>query len=77
MNDTTIPDSARDHALALDDSLALESSRRLADMLRRENSCRADSLVALAEFDDAGSYRRLGYANLFDYLHRELLLPRS
>jgi hypothetical protein len=33
--------------------------------------------VALAAFEEAGAHRRLGYGNLFDYLHRELLLPRS
>lgn len=58
-------------------SEAREASHHLADLLRRENSCRAGFLVALAAFDEAEAFRRLGYATLFDYLHRELLLPRS
>ncbi len=56
---------------------ARESSLHLASLLRREQGAQADFLVALAAFDEAGAFRRLGYANLFDYLHRELLLPRS
>ena len=58
-------------------SEAREASRHLADLLHRENSSRAGFLVALAAFDESEAYRRLGYATLFDYLHRELLLPRS
>ena len=58
-------------------SEARESSLQLASLLRREQGSQADFLVALAAFDEAGAYRRLGYANLFEYLHRELLLPRS
>jgi hypothetical protein len=58
-------------------SEARESSRHLASLLRREHGAQAEFLVALAAFDEAGAYRRLGYANLFDYLHRELLLSRS
>jgi hypothetical protein len=56
---------------------ALASSRRLSDLLRREHACLADFLVALAAFDRDGTYRVLGYANLFDYLHRELRLSRA
>jgi 5-methylcytosine-specific restriction endonuclease McrA len=37
----------------------------------------ADFLVALSEFDRMGAYRRLGFANLFDYLLRELKLSRG
>ena len=37
---------------------ARESSRRLADLLRREHVALADFLVALSEFDRAGAYRR-------------------
>jgi 5-methylcytosine-specific restriction endonuclease McrA len=58
-------------------SEARQASRHLAELLRREDSSRADFLVALAAFDEAEAYRRLGHASLFDYLHRELLLPRS
>jgi hypothetical protein len=54
-----------------------ESSRRLADLLRREHLALADFLVALSEFDRTGAYRRLGFANLFDYLLRELKLSRG
>src|SRR5512137_199735 len=56
---------------------ARESSRRLADLLRREHVALADFLVALSEFDRAGAYRRLGFANLFDYLLRELHISRG
>src|SRR5512137_498624 len=56
---------------------ARESSRRLADLLRREHIALADFLVALSEFDRAGGYRRLGFANLFDYLLRELKMSRG
>ena len=56
---------------------ARESSRHLAALLRREHVALADFLVALSEFDRAGAYRRLGYANLFDYLLRELHISRG
>jgi 5-methylcytosine-specific restriction endonuclease McrA len=58
-------------------SSARESSRRLADLLRREHIALADFLVALAEFDRMGTYRSLGFANLFDYLLRELKMSRG
>ena len=58
-------------------SSARESSRRLADLLRREQVALADFLVALSEFDRAGAYRRLGFASLFDYLLRELHISRG
>ncbi len=56
---------------------ARESSRHLADLLRREHLALADFLVALSAFDRAGAYRRLGFANLFDYLLRELKVSRG
>ena len=56
---------------------ARESSGHLADLLRRERVALADFLVALSEFDRAGAYRRLGFANLFDYLLRELKVSRG
>ena len=56
---------------------ARESSRHLADLLRREHVALADFLVALSAFDRAGAYRRLGFANLFDYLLRELHISRG
>jgi 5-methylcytosine-specific restriction endonuclease McrA len=58
-------------------AVARESSRRLADLLRREHVALADFLVALSEFDRAGAYRRLGHAHVFDYLVRELKLSRG
>jgi hypothetical protein len=64
MNDTTL-------------AAVRESSRHLADLLRREHGALTDFLVSLSEFDRAGSYRKLGYAHVFDYLHRELRLSRA
>ena len=58
-------------------STARASSLRLADLLLREHSALADFLVALSEFDRAGGYRSLGFANVFDYLMRELGLSRG
>ncbi|HYD39765.1 MAG TPA: HNH endonuclease signature motif containing protein [Anaeromyxobacter sp.] len=52
-------------------------SARLADLLRRERSALADFLVALADFDRQRAWRELGYASLFDYLHRELGLAKG
>jgi hypothetical protein len=45
---------------------------RLADLLRREHLAMADFLVELAEFDRRRCWLELGYASLFDFLHREL-----
>ncbi len=56
---------------------ARESSRHLADLLRREHVALAEFLVALSEFDRTGAYRRLGFANLFDYLLQELKVSRG
>jgi 5-methylcytosine-specific restriction endonuclease McrA len=56
---------------------ARESSRRLSDLLRSEHGAMADFLVALAEFDRQRLWLQLGFANLFDYLHRELGLSRG
>jgi len=56
---------------------ARESSRHLADLLRSEHMALADFLVALSEFDRTGAFRRLGFANVFDYLRRELGLSRA
>jgi hypothetical protein len=56
---------------------ARESSRRLSDLLRREHGAMADFLVALAEFDRGRLWVQLGFANLFEYLHRELGLSRG
>jgi hypothetical protein len=56
---------------------ARESSRHLADLLRREHGALVDFLIALSEFDRTETHRRLGFANVFDYLHRELRLSRG
>ena len=56
---------------------ARESSRRLAGLLRREHAALADFLVALADFDRQRLWLRLGFPNLFEFLHRELGLSRG
>ncbi len=58
-------------------SAARDSSRHLADLLRSEHAALADFLIALAAFDRANAFRSLGFANLFEYLHRELGLSRG
>ncbi len=58
-------------------ALARDFSRELATLLRREHSAMADFLLALAEFDGRRLRAALGYASLFDFLHRELRLSRS
>src|SRR5512140_474129 len=47
---------------------------RLADLLRREHGALADFILALADFDRRRLWIGLGYASLFDFLHRELRL---
>ena len=54
-----------------------ESTRRLADLLRREHAALADFLVALADFDHQRHWLQLGYPNLFEFLRRELGLSRG
>ncbi len=50
---------------------------RLVDLLRREHGAVADFLVTLAELDRARGWRDMGYASLFDFLHRELGLSKG
>jgi 5-methylcytosine-specific restriction endonuclease McrA len=50
---------------------------RLQDLLRREHDAMADFLVALADFDERRLWMELGYASLFDFLHRELGLSKA
>jgi hypothetical protein len=50
---------------------------RLADLLRREHGSMADFLLALADFDRERRWEDLGYASLFDFLHRELHVSRG
>jgi 5-methylcytosine-specific restriction endonuclease McrA len=56
---------------------AREWSLRHAELLRAERGALADLLLSLAEFDKLALYRDLGFATLFDYLHRELRLSRG
>ena len=42
-----------------------------------ERGALADLLLSLAEFDRLALYRDLGFASLFEYLHRELGLSRG
>jgi 5-methylcytosine-specific restriction endonuclease McrA len=56
---------------------AREWSLRIADLARRENCALVDLLLALAEFDRLAIYRQLGFASLFDFLHREVGLSRG
>jgi HNH endonuclease len=49
----------------------------LEGLLRTEFVSQGAFLAALAEFDRRGSFRDLGYASLFDYLHRGLKLSRG
>ena len=56
---------------------AREWSLRHAELLRAERGALADLLVSLAQFDERALYRELGFATLFDYLHRELRLSRG
>ena len=54
---------------------AHEWSSRIANLARRESGALADLLLALAEFDRLAVYRLLGFASLFDFLHREMASP--
>jgi len=50
---------------------------RLADLLRGERCSMTGFLVALAEFDARRCWIELGYASLFEFLHRELGLSKG
>jgi hypothetical protein len=50
---------------------------RLADLLKHERHAMVEFLVALAEFDRRRAWITLGYANLFDFLHRDLGLSKG
>jgi hypothetical protein len=56
---------------------AREWSLRIADLARRETCALVDLLLALSEFDRLAVYRQLGFASLFDFLHREVGLSRG
>jgi hypothetical protein len=64
MNDLTSLDARSFHA-------------HLTGLLRAEFVSQGEFLVALAEFDRRGSFRDLGYASLFECLHRGLKLSRG
>ena len=49
----------------------------LAGLLRAEFVAQGAFLAALAEFDRRRSFRDLGFASLFEYLHRGLRLSRG
>jgi len=50
---------------------------RLAELLDREHTAMADFLVALADFDRTREWMDLGYASVFDFLHRRLGLSKG
>src|SRR5512141_2152469 len=50
---------------------------RLADLLAREHAALGEFLVQLADFDRQRLWLDLGYASLFDFLHRELGLSKA
>ena len=56
---------------------ARETTVRLLDLLRREQSAMADFLVALADFDRKRLWQELGHTSLFIFLHRELVLSKG
>ncbi len=56
---------------------ARDLSARLADLLSRERNAMADFLLALSGFDEQRRWLDLGYASLFDFLHRELGLSKG
>jgi len=56
---------------------AREWSLRIADLARREHCALVDLLLALSEFDRLAIYRQLGFASLFEFLHREVGLSRG
>jgi HNH endonuclease len=58
-------------------SIARERTDELVVLLRREHEAMADFLVALSRFDAKRLWSELGYASLFDFLHRELGLSKS
>src|SRR5512133_1351871 len=58
-------------------SAAREFTLHLADLLRSERDAMVRFLLALSEFDGRRLWVELGYASLFDFLHRELRLSRS
>jgi len=56
---------------------AHEFTARLQDLLGRERVAQAEFLLALSDFDKRRLWLDLGYASLFDFLHRELGLSKA
>ena len=52
-------------------------TKRLTELLRREQGALADFLVALADFDRERRWVELGHTSLFCFLHRELGLSKG
>jgi 5-methylcytosine-specific restriction endonuclease McrA len=52
-------------------------SHRLASLYRNERNAMADFLIALADFDENGAWREIGYPSLWTYLRRELKLSKG
>src|SRR5512138_3182115 len=52
-------------------------TNRLAGLLAREHAALGEFLVELADFDRKRLWLDLGYASLFDFLHRELGLSKA
>jgi hypothetical protein len=50
---------------------------RLAELLAREHGALADFLATLADFDQQRRWEELGYANLYDFLVRELGMSKG
>ena len=48
-----------------------------AELLRTERTCLADLLLSIADFEQRGLHRALGYATLFQYLHRALSMSKG
>ena len=48
-----------------------------AKLFRAERSCLADLLVSIGDFEHRGLHRVLGYASIFDYLHRALGMSKG
>lgn len=65
------------HAITSPLDTARAFTRELTDLLRREQSSMVDFLLALAAFDEQRLWAEMGFASLFDFLHRELKLSKS
>ncbi|HET8725709.1 MAG TPA: HNH endonuclease [Anaeromyxobacteraceae bacterium] len=48
-----------------------------AELLRTERTCLADLLLSIADFEQRGLHRALGYATIFQYLHRALSMSKG